>query len=102
MYLRTAALLVLAVSACHHQAPPARMPASMSEVYAQLEAKCGDDRQTLVRLIEANARRVRALKGMEMSADLFAMVLNNQLPQGERLQTCGPVIEALPQQIMSG
>jgi hypothetical protein len=101
MYLRNAALLVLTLSACHQQSSSsARAPAAMSEVYAQLDAKCGDDRQTLVRLIDANARRVRSLKGMEMSAELFAVVLNNRLQRGERLQTCGPVIEALPQEIM--
>ena len=100
VYFGIAALLVLTATACYRRATPAQIPASMSDVYAQLQAKCGDDRQTLMRSLEVNAKRVRDQKGMDMSADLLAMVLNNQLPPAQRQTTCVPDIEALPSQIM--
>lgn len=100
MHGRTVVMVALSLAGCRQPSTAGQLPASMGEVYAQLDAKCGEDRQTLARLIEVGAARVESMQGMEMSPYLLAVVLNHRIPQGRQLEHCAPVIESLAQEIM--
>jgi hypothetical protein len=92
--MRSAFAVLALLAACHQNPSPAVNRQTMSDVYAQLDAKCGEDPNTLARLIDREAGTA------ELSAELFAVVVNNSLEAGTYRESCASVIGSLSRSIV--
>jgi hypothetical protein len=96
-------LLILLVVAAACQRPAAAPPVAadtMEALLARLDAKCGETPAEMDSLIRHGGERLRTERDIPIQDDLFAVVLDNSLPPGERRPTCAPKVDTLVLTIM--